>query len=325
MMKNNRFVKIVLSLLVVLLFFVGVKNIENRIDNARIQEIEQSAKYAGYIQIDNNFYTQRNNLKTLLLVGLDSMENEIDEDSNENNMLADFIVLFVLNTDDDTITPIQINRDTMCEIQILGIGGKIAGKETAQIALSHAYGSGELDSLVNVKDAVRELMYNIKIDYYVSLPMESAIKVNDLLGGVKVLVEDDFKGVDDTLKEGKEVTLKGEHALNFVRSRSGMSEPTNLNRMNRQITYLESAFETYKESKIKNVSKEILTEIADEIISNTNGTELQKIMDKVKDYELDEFITLVGENVKGDEYMEYYVDEEELKKTCIKVFYKAVN
>ena len=47
------------------------------------------------------------------------------------------------------VPPIQLNRDTMTEIQILGVNGEPAVTMTGQLALAHTYGSGEEDSCEN--------------------------------------------------------------------------------------------------------------------------------------------------------------------------------
>ena len=62
--------------------------------------------------------------------------------------------------------------------------------------------------------------------------------LNDLVGGVTLEVLDDFSGIDDTLVQGETVTLKGQQALTYVRSRGGLEDSTNLHRMERQRQYL---------------------------------------------------------------------------------------
>lgn len=52
--------------------------------------------------------------------------------------------------------------------------------------------------------------------------MDGIVEMNDLLGGVTVTVEDDFSQVDSSLVMGKRVTLTGQQALTFVRSRRGV-------------------------------------------------------------------------------------------------------
>lgn len=46
------------------------------------------------------------------------------------------------------------------------------------------------------------------------------------------------------------------------------------------------------------------------------------LFNKYKDYQLAEVITPKGENVRGEKFMEFYLDEEAFKEMVIDVFYK---
>ena len=178
-------------------------------------------------------YARREDLETVLLLGVDKFEGETPE-GYVNNQQADFLLLLVMDKQHETCTPIQLNRDTMTQIQILGVTGEPAGTFTGQLALAHTYGSGEEDSCENTVLAVENLLYGVGIDHYVSLTMDGVALLNDLVGGVTVEVLDDFSGIDDSLVQGETVTLKGQQALTYVRSRGGMEDSSNLHRMERQ-------------------------------------------------------------------------------------------
>ena len=157
-------------------------------------------------------YAKREDLETVLLLGVDKFEGETPE-GYVNNQQADFLLLLVMDKQHETCTPIQLNRDTMTEIQILGVTGEPAGTFTGQLALAHTYGSGEEDSCENTVLAVSNLLYGMEIDHYVSLTMDGVALLNDLVGGVTVEVLDDFSGIDDSLVQGETVTLQGQQAL----------------------------------------------------------------------------------------------------------------
>ena len=132
----------------------------------------------------------------------------------------------------------MLNRDTMTKIQILGVRGDVAGTFTGQLALAHTYGSGERDSCLNTTEAVSNLLYGVGIDHYISITMDGVAILNDLVGGVEVEVMDDFSSIDSTLVQGETVTLMGNHALTYVRTRGGLEDSSNLHRMERQRQYL---------------------------------------------------------------------------------------
>ena len=109
----------------------------------------------------------------------------------------------------------------MTEIQILGVNGEPAGTMTGQLALAHTYGSGEEDSCENTVLAVENLLYGVEVDHYVSMTMDGWPSSTTWWGGVTLEVLDDFSGIDGTLVQGETVTLKGQQALTYVRSRDG--------------------------------------------------------------------------------------------------------
>ena len=311
-----------LAIAAVLLIDVYEKHEQLRIE-AQIKKQTESLDYYTYRGVN---YAQNKNLQLILCVGLDSYENTT-EDSYRNSELADCIVLLVLDKENKTVLPVQINRDTMTDVHVLGIGGRITNDVKEQIALSHSYGSGDIDSLVNVKDAVSNLLCNIKIDTYISLTMDAVAKINDSAGGVKVLVEDDFSTIDDTLIKGEECVLLGEHALTFVRARQGLDDPSNINRLNRQRVYLRALYETCKE-KVNNDSNFVqnsLDSITEYIIANTNIYGLTDIGNLLLDYKLLDAVQLKGEAIKGDTYIEFYPDEDSLEEFCINTFYRVAN
>ena len=58
----------------------------------------------------------------MLLLGVDKFEGETPK-GYINNQQADFLLLLVLDEENGTCTPIQLNRDTMTQIQVLGSPG----------------------------------------------------------------------------------------------------------------------------------------------------------------------------------------------------------
>ncbi len=132
-------------------------------------------------------YSLREDLETFLVIGLDKYESaKTDPDSITNNQQADFLLLMLLNKKTKTYTAVHINRDTMAEIQLLGLGGKKLGTFTGQLALSHTYGTGGKDSCRNTVKAVSRYLYDVPIDHYFSLTMDAIPLLNALAGGVTV-------------------------------------------------------------------------------------------------------------------------------------------
>jgi LCP family protein required for cell wall assembly len=257
-------------------------------------------------------------------MGLDKFEGDIKSDAYTNDRQADFLMLFVFDNVSKKCTALHINRDTMADVNKLDVTGfKVVGTINQQIALAHIYGDGDKTSCRNTADAVSKLLKNVKIDHYISVTMDTVPVFNDLVGGVEVTVTEDFSGLDDTLVKGEKVTLMGEHALNYVRTRKGLEDSSNSTRMERQKQYLEALYNKTMqciESDDEFVVNASLA-ISDYIVSDRSVTQLQEIMEKASSYEFAGIMSLEGESRMGEKFIEFYPDEELLMKTVVDLFF----
>ena len=173
-------------------------------------------------------YRYRDDISTFLVIGIDDNDNEEESSLGEyyrNSSQSDFLMLVVFDESVHTYSIIQINRDTMTDIRTYDRFGNYAGDSLSQIALSHTYGEGAEDSCENTVYAVSHLLYDSEIDNYMSITTDVVPVLNDLVGGVDVLVEDDFTGVDDVLVMGQTVHLEGQHSLIYTRRTATPSSP----------------------------------------------------------------------------------------------------
>lgn len=270
-------------------------------------------------------YARREDLETVLLLGVDKFEGETPE-GYVNNQQADFLLLLVMDKENETCTPIQLNRDTMTQIRILGVTGEPAGTTTGQLALAHTYGSGEEDSCENTVLAVENLLYGVGIDHYVSLTMDGVALLNDLVGGVTVEVLDDFSGIDDSLVQGETVTLQGQQALTYVRSRGGLEDSSNLHRMERQRQYLAALQQQLKAAvqQEDGFTLDALLQLNEYMVSDCTVNKLSDLGDSLATYQISDILTTPGDAQEGEEFMEFTVDEAALQQLVMDVFYEPV-
>jgi LCP family protein required for cell wall assembly len=211
----------------------------------------------------------------------------------------------------------------MADIPVLGIAGEKIGMVNKQLALAHTYGNGREVSCRNTADAVSALLYDINIDHYVSVTMDSVPIYNDLVGGVEVTVLDDFAGIDDKLIKGETVTLVGKQALTYIRSRKGLDDATNATRMVRQRQYLDALYE--KTVELKNRDSNFVLDAAitmsQFMVSNCTVDQLSAIAQTIIDYEFTGIRTIEGDSVVGEKYMEFFPEPESLKKNVVELFY----
>ena len=293
----------------------------------------QQGRYTGAeaqqtsVSYNGKEYGLKNNIETFLVMGLDKFGDTSSSDSYNNDQQADFLMLFVFDNDAKKCTAIHIDRDTMAKVNILGVNGNKVDTVVKQIALSHTQGNGKDVSCHNTAEAVSELLLGVKINHYMSVTMDAVSIFNDMVGGVRVTVRDDFTGIDDTLVKGQKVLLKGEHALNYVRSRYGLDDSTNSTRMKRQRQYIEALYK--KALKCINNDSEFIAKasvkMSDYIVTDRSVTQLQSLADKFSEYEFTGIISIEGESKIVEQHIAFYPDKNSIRKTVMELFYEPKN
>ena len=270
-------------------------------------------------------YVLKENVETFLVIGLDKFEGESSSDSYVNDKQADFLLLLVFDHDAEICSAIQINRDTMTNVNVLGVNGNKIYSIEKQIALAHTYGNGRDVSCRNTADAVSELL-GVKVNHYISMTMDAVAVINDMLGGVTVEVLDDFSGIDDELIKGEIVTLKGEQALTYVRSRYGLDDSSNSNRMNRQRQYMNAVYEQMQvlSEEFDDIIVESTLKISDYIVSDRSINQLQDLATKFKEYSFTDIYSFDGEFEIG-KFMEFYPNKDSIKDLVVNLFYEPKN
>lgn len=280
----------------------------------------------GRIVVNNQWYVAKDNLDSILLIGIDKTDEDVVEENNRNNRLNDFNMLIVIDNEAQTYTGIQINRDTMTDVRATNDRGEEIGSVFEQIAMAHTYGMGGKDSCMNVVKTVSNLLYGVDIRHYASFTMDAVPALNDLVGGVKVTCIDDFSEFYPEMTKGAEVTLNGEQALKYIRARKSMSEPTNVARMKRQSQYI-AAFQEKLSGDLE-INEGFISKafkaLSDEIVTDCTVSQIQRLYDKSKGYTFTGIITPEGEAKVGEKYMEFTVDNDNLKQIVADVYYTPV-
>ncbi|MBO4217093.1 MAG: LCP family protein [Clostridia bacterium] len=273
----------------------------------------------GEIVYDGAVYKPASYRINVLFMGIDASGKAVPSGSYMNSGLSDFLCLLSFDIKTKECVAIHINRDTVTNVEMYGIGGAYLGKAPMQIALSHQYGDGMESSCLNTAKAVSRLLKDITIDYYVSLNMDAIPILNDLLGGVEVTVDDDFSSVDPDLEIGKTVTLTGKQAEEFVRGRKNIADQTNLSRMNRQRTYMRALYDKMIGSDLQ--FTDIYKELGDYIVTNCTTGVIEQFSNQMNKYVLRDIVSIPGEAVIVNGLIEYHIDEEGLTKLVIDNLY----
>ncbi len=270
------------------------------------------------VYYDDSWYIPKKSLKTLLVLGIDSIT--APDGSQGDSAQADFIALVVIDDADKSFRVIHINRDTMTDIEQLDKHGNRYGIYKAQLALAHAYGGSDKIRCRNTVRAVENLLYGMEIDHYLSLTMDAVPVINDAIGGVAVTLEADYTELGAEYVKGAEILLKGDDALRFVRSRGSMEDSSNIARMVRQRSYINALSKRYTELD-EDTAVDTVMEISEYLVTDCTVNQLSDLLDRVQKYTYGGIFDISGEAVMGSEHIEFYADDDILIQMIIDLFY----
>ncbi len=206
------------------------------------EDLNQTVLLQQKIEKDGKTYYLRNNLTSYLILGTDlSDEAPVNTKGREEGYIckmADMLLVLVVDDTNRTYTILQIDRNTITDVQQLYATGEIAAVMPLQINTAYFYGHDDKSGCENELQAVSKLLKNTPIDHYISLNMTSIGEINHIAGGVTVTLEDDFTKLDPSMKEGTTLKLTDEQASYFTARRMDIGDGTNTGRLRRQRTYL---------------------------------------------------------------------------------------
>ena len=301
--------------------------LEHRAEKPEVRgdaHLREELEGAPEIQIEGQTYALRQHLTTILLIGVDKHTDAETKNSFRNGGQADFLRLLVLDPNEKRIRQIPIDRDTMTPITILGVLGNRTGTRTERISLSHGFGKGQEDSCELTVEAVKNLLYDVPVDFYIAMDMDGISELNDLLGGVEVTLEDDFSAIDPAMTKGTTLTLMGDQAEIFVRSRMSIGVGTNESRMARQQQYMAQAQKQLKArlQADSNAAGAIFDALMPYLTTNFTRGRLINEAYAAKDYTVEEPLQIVGEHsIDKEGFMQFVVDEEKLQQIVLSIFY----
>lgn len=267
-------------------------------------------------------YFPRQDITVVMVAGIDQQGKVQASGSYNNHGAADMIMLLILDDANEKYDVLYLNRDTMMPVPVLGIGGKPAGTYFGQLALAHTYGTGLEDSCENTRKAVSDFLMGVRIDYYMVMNMDAVSILADAVGGVTVNVEEDFSSVDPAIPMGT-VTLKGEQALNYVRTRKAVGDQLNLSRIDRQKKFMNGFVDAFREAGGSDTKFFASTydAVAEYLVTDCSVKTVNNLYQRYSEYTLGQIYTPEGENIKGEKYYEFYADEEKLEDLTLQLFY----
>lgn len=283
----------------------------------------------NYINYKGHLYRYKDSMTSILFMGVDkTAEQQKLKNVIGDGGQADAIYLVAIDTDNGLTTTFQVNRGSMCDIDLYSISGEYMGTDKAQVCLAHSYGDGKETSAENMVRSIRRIFFGLPVaQSYAALDIDAISELNDLVGGITVTSPVDY--IDDNGKKvyeaGKSYELHGKEAEDFVRSRDHKNVDANTNRMERQKAYLDSFVD-----KTVATAKNDITSVID--IYNgaqpymTTDISVSKVSYLATDL-LRKGVTsadiqrVPGKDKMGKEFAEYYIDNTKFFDMIVNTFY----
>ena len=268
----------------------------------------------GIVEWNGERYRKKPALTIILVAGVDKdgTENASPRVNYRNGGQADFLMLLAIDHGEKQIHQLQIDRDTMAEVMVLGVYGNETGTRELQICLAHSFGARPEDNARYTVRAVRTLLNDLEIDGYYMVDYGAVPVLTDLVEGVPVTIAEDMTPINPEWYKGHTITLKGKDAETFVRTRKSIGSGTNAERMNRQAVYLRSVIDRIyqKLSETKDFASELVSTIQSIAVTDLTNQRLLEEINEARSYEVLPVNVLPGRYEQDDNgFIEFYPDE----------------
>lgn len=317
--RNRILIRAVILLVFCIAVFAAALHLSDRSLSSHYHEEREEGTQAfmdeGIVEWEGNRYRKKTAATTILLAGIDQEEtvSPLSTSDYRSGGQADFLLLLVIDHAERKIHKLQIDRDTITEVTVLGVYGNETGTRPLQICLAHSFGAFPEDHAKYTVRAVEGLLGGLmETDGYYMVDYSAVPILNDTLGGVPVTVPEDMTSVNPEWISGHVITLHGAEAETFIRARKTIGSGTNRERMNRQGVYIDSSVSQMRRKLAENTDfgTELLSALKK--IANTNLTDqmLLEEMNRSKSYEILQTDYLPGE-YRTDEngFAEFYPEE----------------
>lgn len=274
------------------------------------------------LYLGDDYYSTTDNIKTYLFIGTDASGTgeELEGTKDYRGTLADFLLLVVVNKTQKNYGFLQIDRNTITDVDVLDENNKVKGSASEQICTAHWYGTDQEVGSKNTVNAVSYYLGDMEIDGYYSINMEEIATLNHLIGGVEVTLEDDFSKKDPAMKKGATLVLNDDQAVHYLHDRMDMEDDTNVNRMNRQRQYMNGFLAKLKEETQTNPNRvnEIYDALEESADTTLSGRDISRLVNDMYRAESQGILTVEGEvregNIlqDGETHEEFYPDTQSL-------------
>ena len=275
------------------------------------------------VEYNGKLYALNENMASIAIIGYDRRSEQVVPGKNVGQ--ADAVMVLAANLDTGKVTAIGIPRDSMVEVGEF-MGSEFTGMSTMQLCLAFAYGDGGETSSQYTTAAVSRVLYNMPVNNYVSLDMDSVGELANAVGGVPVTPLQSIPGTN--IVKGQDTVLFGSNALKYIQWRDTSVLNSSLDRQARQSQFVQAfckeafaqakgnvgtlvnLFNMARSNGVTNLGVDDFTYLASTVL-NTGITGV-------------DVTTLQGEMQQGKKFAEFYLDKTNVYETVLSVYYHEI-
>lgn len=275
------------------------------------------------VEYNGKLYGLNENMASIAIIGYDRRSEQVVPGKNVGQ--ADAVMVLAANLDTGKVTAIGIPRDSMVEVGEF-MGSDFTGMDTMQLCLAFAYGDGGETSSQYTTAAVSRVLYNMPVNNYVSLDMDSVGELANAVGGVPVTPLQTIPGTN--IVKGQDTVLFGNNALKYIQWRDTSVLNSSLDRQARQSQFVQAfckeafaqakgnvgtlvnLFNVARNNGITNLGVDDFTYLASTVLNTgISGVDVT---------------TLQGQMQQGKKFAEFYLDKTNVYETVLNVYYHEI-
>ncbi len=275
------------------------------------------------VEYNGKLYGLNENMASIAIIGYDRRSEQVVPGKNVGQ--ADAVMVLAANLDTGKVTAIGIPRDSMVEVGEF-MGSDFTGMDTMQLCLAFAYGDGGETSSQYTTAAVSRVLYNMPVNNYVSLDMDSVGELANTVGGVPVTPLQTIPGTN--IVKGQDTVLFGNNALKYIQWRDTSVLNSSLDRQARQSQFVQAfckeafaqakgnvgtlvnLFNVARSNGITNLGVDDFTYLASTVLNTgISGVDVT---------------TLQGQMQQGKKFAEFYLDKTNMYETVLNVYYHEI-
>jgi anionic cell wall polymer biosynthesis LytR-Cps2A-Psr (LCP) family protein len=207
----------------------------------------------------------------------------IDNDS------AQSLFLVLINPHNENVYIVGIDCNSMVDVDVFDGEGNYEGRYIKQAARQYGYGDGQEESCKRQAEAVSRMFYNIPINDYIAINMDAIPELDDLVGGVSV-------DAADMNQQQSQI----QYFINFAAKAKSEASA--------DVRVAARLYRTAKKNMVTDMKLSSYIYLATEVLGY--------------EFDMEHLYFPEGETVRGNNFEEFYVDEDALQQLIVDLFYE---